>query len=359
MAINKYMQEAIDRDYSVDWKSFGTFDYFMQQRKPPLPGRPISVRENYKKTLWGQQPHWIPVSFYDATYFTPDPVQEHPIPGNEDGFDYWGVEWIYDKTIAGSMVKPGTRVITDFAKWKEQVDVPDLSLLDFKTDGEKMQKILDPDRPTLVFIPEGIFERLHELMPFDEALLAFYEEPELLDDFFGMMADYKINCVKPVFEYYGQIDGVYYSDDWGTQRAGFFSNDMFDEQLMPHEKKFIQYVKSTGRYFELHSCGRNMQYVPEMIEMGADMWTPQSTCNDLDYLFKNFNEKITFTFPVDIPAGADEQTVREAVRDFVEKYGKNGRIMASIMAPPEVAEIARDELYNYSLQYYNKLYGRA
>jgi esterase/lipase superfamily enzyme len=42
----------------------------MQQRKPPLPGRPISVRENYKKTLWGQQPHWIPVSFYDATYFT-------------------------------------------------------------------------------------------------------------------------------------------------------------------------------------------------------------------------------------------------------------------------------------------------
>ena len=74
MAINKYMQEAIDRDYSIDWKSYGTFDYFMQQRKPPLEGRPISVRDNYKRTLWGQKPYWIPVSFFDATYFTPDPV---------------------------------------------------------------------------------------------------------------------------------------------------------------------------------------------------------------------------------------------------------------------------------------------
>ena len=42
-------------------------------------------------------------------------------------------------------------------------------------------------------------------------------------------------------------------------------------------------------------------------------------------------------------------------------YGANGRIMASVQAGranPLQGQIAREELYQYSLEYYNKLYGR-
>ena len=41
-------------------------------------------------------------------------------------------------------------------------------------------------------------KRLHEMMPFDESLLAFYEEPELLEEFFQKMADYKIEVCQKV-----------------------------------------------------------------------------------------------------------------------------------------------------------------
>ena len=117
---------------------------------------------------------------------------------------------------------------------------------------------------------EGLFERLHELMPFDESLLLFYEEPELLGEWFDKCADYKIDTTAKIFENYGRIDGVLYHDDWGTQRAGFFSNEMFREMLFPYEKKFFDFVKGQGKFVELHSCGRNMQYVPTVVSVGPD-----------------------------------------------------------------------------------------
>jgi len=54
----------------------------------------------------------------------------------------------------------------------------------------------------------------------------------------------------------------------------------------------------------------------------------------------------------------DEQAVRQAVRDFVEHYGKKGRAMASVMAGPEQRGIALEELYEYSRKYYSDLFGR-
>ena len=152
-----------------------------------------------------------------------------------------------------------------------------------------------------------------------------------------------------------------YHDDWGTQRAGFFSNDMFDEQLMPATKRFIQFIKDQGKFVELHSCGRNMQYIPEMIEMGIDMWTPQANANDIEWMHETYGKQMSFAFPLVVAPGSSEQEIRRTVDEFVDHFGGNGRIMAFIQADfrdPQQGAIAADELYNYSLAYYNKLYGR-
>ena len=208
---------------------------------------------------------------------------------------------------------------------------------------------------------EGIFKRLHELIPCDESLVAFYEEPELLEEFFQKMADYKIESTEQIFKYYGRVDGVLYHDDWGTQRSGFFSNEMFREQIMPATSRYLKFIKDQGKFIELHSCGRNMQYVPEMLEMGIDMWTPQANANDPDFLHNTYGKQMTFCFPVNIGNDWDEKQIRTAIRDYVDHFGENGRMMAWIMTEvpdPVKEEIARDELYHYSLEYYNKLYHR-
>lgn len=360
MKIGKFMQTAAGRDYSKEWQSLGSFPWIIQRPKPPIEGRPYSVRENYIRCVKGEQPYWMPAYSTESSIIWPDAMEEHPVP-EVDGYDWWGVNWIMVETAGGMITKPGTRVISDFANWKEEVEWPDLSVVDFKTDGAKIQKMLDPDRPHIYQCVEGIFERLHEMMPFDETLLAFYEEPELLEEFFQKMADYKIESCGKIFENYGRVDGVLYHDDWGTQRAGFFSNEMFREQLMPATSRFLSYLKSQGKFIELHSCGKNLQYVPEMIEMGIDMWTPQQPINDPDFLYENYGDKMTFAFFLPIDPKADEGDVRRIVRDFVDHYGPKGRCMPFLMTDPgnpKQGIVAHEELYHYSFEFYNKLYGR-
>lgn len=360
MSIGKFMQQAATRDYSKSWQLEGTFPWMFQQAMPPIEGRPYSIRENYIRCVKGEQPYWMPSYMTERNIVWPDAIEEHPVP-EVNGYDWWGVDWFMVESAGGMITKPGTRVISDFANWKEEVEWPDLSLVDFKADGEKLQKLMDPDRPHVYECVEGIFERLHEMMPFDETLLAFYEEPELLEEFFQKMADYKIECCENVFKYYGQVDGVLYHDDWGTQRAGFFSNEMFREQIMPSTKRLFDYIKSQGKFIELHSCGKNIQYVPEMIEMGIDMWTPQLPINDPDTLYEQYGDKMSFAFFVNIPHGADEQEVRKIVRDFVDHYGPKGRCMPAFMTDfsnPMQSVWAEEELFHYSYEFYNKLYGR-
>ena len=235
MGVGAFMKQAAERDYSREWQAPGSFPWIFQRPKfcrgqfegcELIPAAEqlnnYSVRENYIRCVKGEQPYWMPAYFYESNTVWPDALEEHPVP-EVDGYDWWGVYWTMVEKVGGMITKPGTRVISDFVNWKEDVEWPDLSLVDFKTDGEKLQKMMDPERPHIYECVEGIFERLHEMMPFDETLVAFYEEPELLEEFFQKMADYKIECCENVFKYYGQVDGVLYHDDWGTQRSTFFS----------------------------------------------------------------------------------------------------------------------------------------
>ncbi|MBR5995777.1 MAG: methyltransferase [Eubacteriaceae bacterium] len=340
-----------------------TFPWMIQQAKPPLEkaDRPIPVMENYARAVTGNHPKWMPAYGWESNTIWPDVVEEHPVP-EVDGLDYWGVYWVMVEIAGGMITKPGTRTFSSIENWRKEVKWPDTELfdkIDWKYDGEKIASRLDPERAHIYECVEGIFERLHEMIPFVDTLLAFVEEPEETKAFFERMADYKINCCQRIFDNYGRVDGVLYHDDWGNAKSGFFSNEMFRDFLFEPTKRLMDFIKGQGKFIELHSCGKNIQYVPMMIDMGIDMWTPQENLNPPDELFEKYNDRMSFAFAVN---GLDkpemtENDVRKVVRDFVDKYGKYGRVLASLRTPfnaPERAVWARDELLNYSLEYYDK-----
>jgi hypothetical protein len=334
----------------------GSMPWLLQQIPPDLQGdRPVTARENLRRVFAGEKPYWIPVWNIDNQHVYPDVVWEHP-PYDADGFDWFGTDWVMVEVAGGQMPRTGTRVISDFRKWKEEVKFPDLSKIDWAADAEIQTARYDPDRMHVFHTAEGLFERLHELMPFDETLMAFYDEPELLHDWFNAMARYKIELLGYVFRYYDPVDYIVYADDWGTQRAGFFSNKMFRETLMPHTKEIFDFVHESERFVELHSCGLTQQYIEEIIEMGCDAWTPQ-TNNDLDMLTEKYGRNITLTVPIEgIETAENANEARRLVRAFVDKYAPRGRIIAGKIgeASQEIQDAAYDELYEYSSSYYAK-----
>ena len=352
---SEFMKQAAERDYSRSWQTPGTYPAILQAPKAPArTNGEISTAENYLRCIKNESPLWMPLYQWDASIIWPDAIEEHPVP-EADGYDWWGTEWV---TAGGSMsVRPGTRVISDFACWKEELEWPDLSVVDFETDGRKIAATLDPERIHIYESTEGLFERLHELLPFEDALMCFYDEPELLEEFFAGMVDYKNETFDKVFKYYGRVDGVTYHDDWGTQRSGFFSKDMFRRQIMPQTKRIVDHIKAAGKIAELHSCGNNMDYVPYMIEMGFDLWAPQQQINDYDLLYEQYNDKMAFAFMVPLHKEMNEAQVRSACREFVLRYGDSRRIMAWVrgdMCPTEFLSAARDEIFECSLEHYRK-----
>ncbi len=326
----------------------GSFPWMLQRTPQPIAGRPITPKENLRRVFSGEKPMWIPVWLFDSQYCWPDIVLEHPYLEN-DGKDWYGTEWVWVEDAGGMMVKPGTRVLSDVLNWKEELKFPSLEEIDWKADAPEQTARYDPDRMHLFHLTEGLFERLHALVPFDEALVAMVEEPNLVQEFFEAVADFKIKLLEKVFTHYAPIDYIIYGDDWGTQRSGFFSQKMFREMIMPQTKRIMDYVKSCGKFIELHSCGLTQVYTPQMLEMGIDAWSPQPI-NDFDFLTTNYGNSMTITVPI---AGLDNPQLTEAecrnlVRAYVDKYCKY-RVVATFRNPNEALQrAATDELYTYS-----------
>ena len=338
----------------------GTFPYMVQQPPRPLypEDRPVTPRENYLRVLRGELPYWMPVWLTDTQYCWPDVMQEHSL-WESDGLDWWGQQWVWEPTSHGLMPKPGSKVITDMAHWRDQVRVPDFAEVDWESDAALQTARYDPDRCHLFHCATGVFERLHELMGMSDAMVAMYEEPEAVHEFNEMMVDYKKRLLGNIFKYYDPIDYIIYGDDWGTQRSGFFSNEMYQEFLMPYTKRIWEFVHSCGKYVELHSCGLTQQYIEEMIEMGLDAWTPQPI-NDLDKLTAKYGDKLSLTVNVPGLAGAtNEAEVRSCIRSFVDDYAPRGhRVVAnglSVLRDPQLLRTAYEELYYASSEYYAKV----
>ncbi|MDR3209443.1 MAG: methyltransferase [Oscillospiraceae bacterium] len=335
----------------------GTFPFMMQQPPRPLyPGnRQIPARENLLRVFRGEKPAWIPIWLTDNQYAWPDIYAEHaPLEGT--GYDWWGQHWTYEPGISGQMPTPGYRVITDITKWREQVKFPTLAGMPWDADAAVTTARYDPDLAHVFHCTEGIFERLHEMMPMDETMIAMYEEPDEVKAFFEKMRDYKIELLDIVLEKYAPIDYVIYGDDWGHQRSGFFSNAMFREFIMPYTKPVVDYIHARGKFVELHSCGLTQQYIREIVEMGLDAWTPQPI-NDFDTLTREYGEKIAITVPIEgLELARDEKTARALVRKFVDTYAPRGKLVANTVATPDpaVTRAALEELYNYSTEFYLK-----
>jgi hypothetical protein len=329
----------------------------MQQPPQPLyPGnRPITAKENLLRVFKGEKPAWIPIWLTDNQVVWPDLYSEHA-PFEGTGYDWWGQHWTFVEGIDGQMPTPGYRVITDFLKWRDVVRRPNFDGMPWEADAAIQTSRYDPDRAHMFHCVEGIFERLHEMMPMDETMIAMYEEPDEVKAFFEMMRDYKIDFLKVIFKYYAPVDYIIYGDDWGHQHSGFFSNDMLREFIMPVTVPVIEFAHGEGKFVELHSCGLTQQYIEEIVEMGFDAWTPQAI-NDFDMLTRKYAEKISITVPIDgIDAAKSEKEAREIVRKWVDTFAPRGKLVAGpIETPdPKIRNAALEELYNYSSEFYAK-----
>lgn len=258
------------------------------------------------------------------------------------GPDLFGIEWDFVPMVGGSMVRPGNPALEDANDWREVIRFPDVDALDWE--GCKINAVLNGTEKLLgVTFQNGMFERLISFMGFEGAAMALVDEDQqdAVHELFDALADMYIRMIDKYCEILN-VQSVTFHDDWGSQRAPFFSPEICREMIVPHIKKISDYCHSRNIMFNHHSCGFNQMLVPEMIAEGDDLWYPQAM-NDMDYLVNTYGDRLVIgVTPPPVAEDSTDEEIEAAARSFVAKYAPSFKekpiVVFAMMAPLRYTE---------------------
>lgn len=298
---------------------------------PPLPkyNTPISPAKNYELIIRGERPFWLP-GMNDINM-----VMGGFLPDNEarlkGGKDFFGLEWVFVPVANGATRKPGDPYIRDMNTWKDKIKFPDLNNYEWESLKESIKP--NDDRVSFVTILNGIFERLISFMDFDGAAMALIDEDqeEAILEFFDVQADFYCRLVDKYVEY-GNPRIISFHDDWGSQRAPFFSPATVRKMILPSLKKVLSHIRSKGVFVDMHSCGKNEMLAPIYVEAGVQSWSPQPM-NDHKMLYEKYGNKILLGIsPPDVDPDASEEALYAGLKDFIDYYCQPGKPPVAVFA---------------------------
>ena len=259
------------------------------------------AKSDYLKVLAHEEPSRLVQPEDSYLVFTPGEHEFGKAGGVQIGTDWFGCSWTEFGTGAldGATITPGTQRLEELEDFPSVVPTPEkVRQYDWAGFAQRALKHYDPEKQVLsVRSLVGFFERMHCLIGFEDALCAFYEEPETVHAFFRAMCDYKKEVASCVAEYL-HPDIIIFDDDYGTMRATFLSPEMWREFFPPYWKELVDHVHSLGMKFELHSCGYITPLVGDFVELGMDILQPLQTCNDLKYIKDTYGRDIVLRLAI-------------------------------------------------------------
>ena len=223
---------------------------------------------------------------------------------------------------------------------------------------ERLEPLLDQagDRYVAVTSHFNLIERFHMLRGFAAAMEDLYLQPQRAERLLDCILEFKLGLFEELHRRFGgRVDGLFLTDDWGTQRGPFVSPAVFDHFFAPRYRRMFDAIHGSGWHVILHSCGRINALVPRLIALGVDVLNMQQPrAYGLVEFGEEFRGRVCFLTTADIqstlPRGnADE--VREEVQLLVRHWStpQGGLIVfnygdaEALAVPPEMTRVMFDE----------------
>lgn len=338
----------------------------------PLFHYPVSMKEGWRQMALERKPIWLGTGG-ETFNFYPDVIPDNRARGcindggirisdsEKGGRDMFGIQWTYIPVAGGSIETPGIPpLMSDANDWESVIHFPDIDSWDWKGCAERNKEFLNNGRFNYVPLFNGFgFERLVSFMGFEDAAMALIDEDqeEALIALFDRLSDLCCDIVDRVCQYF-DIDGFQVHDDWGSQRAPFFSFEVGRKLLVPGMRKVTDRIHSHGKVAELHSCGCNERQIENFIAGGWDIWGPMAEINDTKRLYREYGDKIIIGVALD-PYDSEkdsEEEIRAKADAFVQEFCTDPQKVCIVNRyfAPYLRDAYAEELYKASrLAYHN------
>jgi len=253
------------------------------------------------------------------------PAPFRPLVGDE-WVDEWGVIWETPEFphVSGHPLEAGWDTL-------DRLVIPD----PHASDRYQHVAQIYADRPEgyrLSRVWFTLFERLWFLRGFNNTLMDPYTHPDEFSELQNRIVEFSLQEIEEQLKL--DVDGIFFSDDWGTQTGLLMNPDDWRKWFKPQYKRLFDAVHAGGAHAWMHLCGNVRTIVPDLIEVGLDVLNPiQPMAMDVDDLAASFGGKVCFFGGADVqgtlPHGS-VQDVEDEVKHLIDIFGRfNGGYIGS------------------------------
>ncbi len=189
------------------------------------------------------------------------------------------------------------------------------------------------DRAIMVVAGCNLFEWGTFLRRIDNFLMDLVAEPEEVERLLDALLERHLQTLEKVCAAVGDVaDMVRFCDDLGTDRGTFMAPDTYRRLFKPRQKIMLDYVRSHSQMHTfLHSCGSIYAILPDLIEVGFEIFNPvQISSRNMEpaKLKAEFGADITFwgggCDTRHILNRATPERVKDHVRRNIEAFAPGG-----------------------------------
>jgi uroporphyrinogen decarboxylase len=241
----------------------------------------------------------------------------------------------------------------------EKFNWPELDIIDFVSFQKNLEQ-LRQEYAIIVGNWTSVFCEVCDFFGMENTLVHMQTNPALIEATVARIEDFYLRYCRKLFaSLAGKADIFHMWDDFSSQRGMIFSPEMWRRFYKPTYRKMFEIAKSHGLYVWFHSCGIIREVLPDLIDIGMDIWeTVQAHLpgNEPERLKQDFGDNITFYGAINtqhtLPFGTAQQ-VRDEVRHRIKVLGRGGGYICGsdhvIKAgtPPENIAAMFDEILNF------------
>jgi len=285
----------------------------------------LTIKENMQLVIDGKRPGWIPTLYDDCVIVTPIALDRTIDKKTGHFVDIFGTRYLDAED--GQVPDISQHRLTDITKWREVMPDVDLGQIDWEEDARLVRaKYVKNDQA--VHVHAGfVWEQLHYMMGFEEALTALLTEPEAVHDCLNALADFWIDALRRYCKYLKPDFAVFF-EHLATARGLLMSPDTYRTMIKPVQKKMYTAVAELGLIPEIHCDGYIEDIIPDFVEIGIRAIQPFQIMNDINY-YKEKYELVVFggwdAFGPGNQEGSTEEEIRQSVRLAMDSYGSTYR----------------------------------
>lgn len=260
----------------------------------------LTARQNFLETIHGGSPDRF-VNQYEFLANQIHPMFVHrndPKFGEENVVNDWGVtfSWRADQPGAFPVHTPDKIVCKDVEEWRSCVTAPPVKFSEaewepFIASAESVDRT---EQYVCAVMAPGLSEMITHLCGMTEAMCAFYESPEAVQDLIKYLTEYELGVAEDVCAHM-KPDALLHHDDWGSSLSTFLAPEVFAEFFLDAYKEIYRFYREKGvEIIVHHSDSYAATLVPYMIEMGIDVWQGVLKHNDIPELISRYGGQISF-----------------------------------------------------------------